>query len=68
MENEEAFVDGNDLRSASGEVCVPFVKVLNGKKTNNVAITTQKQPPTLLLSCFVTYESKKRSENRWYNV
>jgi len=32
MENEEAPVDGTDLRSASGEFCVPFVKVLNGKR------------------------------------
>jgi len=38
MENEEAFVDGTDLRSANSEVWVALMKVLNGKKTNNVAM------------------------------
>jgi len=68
MENEEASVDGTDLRSANGEVYAAFVKVSkNGTKANHVAITTQNQTPTLQ-SCFVTKESKKRSENRWHNV
>ena len=38
IENEEASVDGTDLRSANGEVWVALMKVLNGKKTNNVAM------------------------------
>jgi len=32
MENEEAPVDGTDLRSANGEFCVALMKVSNGKK------------------------------------
>jgi len=68
MENEEAFVDESDIRSANGEVYAAFVKVSkNDTKTNYVAIMTQNKTPTLQ-SCFVTKESKKRSENRWHNV
>jgi len=64
MENEEAFVDESDIRSANGEVYAAFVKVSkNDTKTNYVAIMTQNKTPTLQ-SCFVTKESKKRSENR----
>jgi len=54
MENDEVPMDGSDLYSANGEVCVAFVESFKTVQKQTMQPSTQMQAPALRIGSFMT--------------